>query len=101
MSTDHYSKVLEMRRKFAGTYDLCGFGKQVGIDFKIGTELDGLHGQATPVWRKVDRNTGSEFFIFFNNDQWELHERRIPSSTMTYDHLFCKTGSFNISLFLI
>ena len=83
---------------FSGKYELHGFGKHDGCELKMGPTLDGLHGQLTPIWKKEHTLTQSKHFIFFNKTRWELHETKSHNgffTSVTYDHIFCKTGLTN------
>ena len=90
-------KVFSMALKFSGFYRLHGFGRYEGMELKMASELDGLHG-LTPVWRKntyTNNDMRTEFFIFFNqrSEKWELHEKHSwGSSTHFEDHLICEAG---------
>ena len=80
---------------FHGNYLLAGFGRLVNGHLRMGWS-GGLY-QLTPVWRKHDILTDSQYFILFNqvNAQWELRELKPPFISLTHDRIFCKTGLIN------
>lgn len=91
--------------EFEGIYELHGFGRYGACKLEMGAAPGQLQG-LNPIWKKLYTATESQYFIFFNHTrqegprscwkrQWELHETTSPSSYITHDRLYCKTGLFD------